>query len=364
MNIMWEKAVAAVLSVSSLVCSSLFCVNYGDDLLKYTADISSLAQTHEESQPEEDAPSREVAATSSERASSVSSAPAESESEDAESRDTVSSKVEAALAAAKTGKKLGNITPQFFSPYTTANLKKGKVYVNNRTGLELDIKSLLNSFSLRVSTEENSPQVLIVHTHATENYAARDTYYTKEDMARTGDEGRNVIGVGNQVEKVLKKAGISVIHDKTLHDSPSYSGSYTRSYNTVEKYLEEYPDIKVVLDIHRDAIGDGDDLVKPVTEIKGKKAAQVMICVGSNTGSVDYFPGWEKNLSFGMKLQETLETLYPGLARALYVAYDRCWNQNLSEGSIIIEFGTNGNTMEEAEYSATLVGNALVATLK
>ena len=119
----------------------------------------------------------------------------------------------------------------------------------------------------------------------------------------------------------------------------------------------------MVLDIHRDAIGDGDDLIKPVAEIKGKNAAQVMVCVGSNTGSVDYYPNWQNNLSLGLQLQETLETLYPGLARALYVAYDRCWNQNLSPGSLIIEFGTNGNTFQEAKYSATLVGNALVATL-
>ena len=132
----------------------------------------------------------------------------------------------------------------------------------------------------------------------------------------------------------------------------------------MENYLKKYPTIKVVLDIHRDAIGEGDDLIKPVVEIEGKKAAQVMICVGSNTGSVDYYPNWKKNLAFGLALQNNLETLYPGLARALYLAYDRCWNQNLSTGSIIIEFGTNGNTFAEAKYSAKMVGTALIATLQ
>ncbi len=359
MNMTWQSAVAAVMSVCSLLSASLFCINYSDDMvvfatsIKEVTEVSATEQEVETSSPVS-TPKTSQVPTVAESSSSVAAVTSEKES--------VSSKASSTIPAAANSKKLGSITPQFFSPYTTANLHKGKVYVNNRTGLKVDINTLIKGYNLKIT--DDSPQVLIVHTHATENYSTKDTYYTKEDMARTGDESRNVIGVGNEVERVLKKAGIGVIHDKTLHDSPSYSGSYTRSYNTVENYLKKYPNIKVVLDIHRDAIGEGDDLVKPVTEIKGKKAAQVMICVGSNTGSVDYYPNWEKNLSFGLKLQQNLETLYPGLARALYVAYDRCWNQNLSTGSIIIEFGTNGNTFKEAKYSATLVGNGLVATLK
>ena len=89
-----------------------------------------------------------------------------------------------------------------------------------------------------------------------------------------------------------------------------------------------------------------------------------MICIGSNTGTVDYFPNWKENLKLGVKLQQTMEVLYPGLARALFLARDRCYNQNLSKGSVIIEFGTNGNTFDEAEYSAQLVGNAMVTMFK
>ncbi len=365
MNIIWEKWVVAAMMVCSLLCSSLFCLKLGDDTLMFLGEVRAIADGERyatEASQGADAEKTETKPPDSTDTASVDvvSTPLP----DYEKQESaVSSSVSSALPAAADGKKLGNILPQFFSPYTTANQKSGKLYVNNRTGLDIDIAALKKSFSLKLE-EGSEPQVLIVHTHATENYASRDTYYTKSDMARTGEESRNVIGVGNQVEKVLRKAGIGVIHDKTLHDSPSYSGSYNRSYNTVEKYLKKYPTIRVVLDIHRDAIGEGDDLIKPVVEIKGKQAAQVMVCVGSNTGSVDYYPDWEKNLSFGLSLQENLETLYPGLARALFLAYDRCWNQNLSTGSIIIEFGTNGNTFAEAKYSASLVGNALVATLR
>ncbi len=354
------RAVAAVLSISSVICSSVFCVRNGDKLITAADDIRavviSAAQTDydiAQNTIDESTISQAPSSAPTQNTETLSSAVSSSEPE-----SSTSSK---AVAAAANSKKLGNIYSQFFSPYTTANAKYKDVYVNNKSGVELNIKNLLKNYSLKIDTDSKDPQVLIVHTHATENYATKAKYYTKEDMARTGEESRNVIGVGSEVERVLKKAGIGVIHDKTLHDSPSYSGSYNRSYNTVSEYLKKYPSIKIVLDIHRDAIGDGDDLVKPVTKIDGKNAAQVMICVGSNTGSVDYYPNWEENLSFGLKLQQTMEILYPGLARALYVAYDRCWNQNLSTGSVIIEFGTNGNTFAEAKYSATLVGKALVA---
>ena len=360
MNILWEKWIVAIMMIFSLVGSSMFCANCADDTVLFFEEVRAMAVSSKTVDKVEN--TAETVADNGNADSNtigVTSTPLP----DYKTESTVSSSSSSALPAAAGGKKLGKIIPQFFSPYDTANLHSGKIYVNNRTGIKVDLKKLRSGFNLKLQ-EISEPQVLIVHTHATENYASRDTYYTKSDMARTGDESRNVIGVGNEVERVLSKAGIGVIHDKTLHDSPSYSGSYNRSYNTVEKYLKKHPTIKVVLDIHRDAIGEGDDLIKPVVEIKGKKAAQVMVCVGSNTGSVDYFPNWEKNLSFGLALQQNLETLYPGLARALYLAYDRCWNQNLSTGSIIIEFGTNGNTFAEAKHSATLVGNALVATLR
>ena len=362
MNIIWEKWVVAVMMVGSLVCSSLFCLNFADDTLLFFGEVRAMA---EGTACAEEVKLKETTADTQQSSDSTVTSIHSTSLPDYVAEETTdsSSAKSSALPAAAGGKKLGKIVPQFFSPYDTANLHSGKMYVNNRTGLEVDLKGLQRGFSLKLE-DSTEPQVLIVHTHATENYATKDTYYTKSDMARTGDESRNVIGVGNELERVLKKAGIGVIHDKTLHDSPSYSGSYNRSYNTVEKYLKKHPTIKVVLDIHRDAIGEGDDLIKPVKEIEGKKAAQVMVCVGSNTGSVDYYPNWEKNLSFGLALQNNLETLYPGLARALYLAYDRCWNQNLSTGSIIIEFGTNGNTFAEAKCSATLVGRALVATLK
>ena len=261
-------------------------------------------------------------------------------------------------------KRLGKLISQFLSPYN-ANTSYNNIYVNNQSGKKINIKKLTEGFKTGVELKNAQPQVLIMHTHATENYVKHDgNYYTKSDLERTSNESQNVIGVGNRLAEVLEKGGVTVLHDKTLHDSPSYSGSYNRAAVTVQKYLKKYPSIKVVLDVHRDAIGSGDDLVKPIQKIDGKDAAQVMICVGSQTGSIDYFPDWQENLKLGLKIQQTMEVMYPGLARAMYLSYEHSYNQNLHKGSIIIEFGTNGNNFEEAEYSAQLVGNALVTMFK
>ena len=280
---------------------------------------------------------------------------------------SVSSKTEETKQEKKPAKKEkeeGKILSQFFSP-SSATDSFGTAYLNNRSGQSVDIKSLLEGENTALDFGSQKPQVLIVHTHATENYMNTDKdYYTASDLERTKKENESVIGVGSKIAALLEKEGISVIHDKTLHDYPSYSGAYSRSYETTSSYLKKYSSIKLVLDIHRDAIASGDDLIKPVTEIDGKNAAQVMICVGSQTGVVADFPNWKKNLALGLRLHKSIEALYPGLARPLYLAYEREYNQSLHQGSLIIEFGTNANTFFEAEYSAQLVANAIIATFR
>lgn len=352
------QVISAILCVFSLVTSLMLCAYCSDDALIYAKSLKTSQSVSALKTAAE--PTAGIKDSTKTLADGIADSADLNSSEKTADKSDVSSKSDTAKGKEK---KLGKVYGQFFSPYT-ANTAYNNTFVNNQSGVSINIKQLLSSYKSTVAVGDAKPQVLIMHTHATENYTKNDGYYTKSDLERTGKADNSVIGVGNKLEAVLKKGGISVLHDKTLHDSPSYNGSYSRSAVTVSKYLKKYPSISVVIDLHRDAIGDGDDLVKPVTEIKGKKAAQVMICVGSNTGTVDYFPNWKENLKLGVKLQQTMEVLYPGLARALFLARDRCYNQNLSKGSVIIEFGTNGNTFDEAEYSAQLVGNAMVTMFK
>ncbi len=250
-------------------------------------------------------------------------------------------------------------------PLSAANTVTGGVHVSNKTGLSSPIQDLLEKgmpFSLKSTGQ---PQVLIVHTHATESYLQGDYgYYISSASTRSTDNTKNTVRVGQVLAEVLNKANIVTINDATQHDHPNYNGSYTRSRTTIEQYLEKYPTIQVVIDLHRDAIGGGENIkIKPTTTVNGKKAAQVMILAGAQTGSVENFPNWQENLRFCLQLQRQLETDYGNLARPLL--FKACkYNFDVLPGSILVEVGTDANTLEEAEYAAELLGNALVQLLK
>ena len=212
--------------------------------------------------------------------------------------------------------------------------------------------------------ESNEVQVLITHTHTTECYLDYDAgFFNPDDKSRTDDTQKNMIAVGKQVAEVLRQAGIGVIHDTEIHDKP-YNGAYSHSRKAVEKYLKQYPSICVVLDIHRDAIYQSDGKrVKPTAVINGKKAAQMMIIVGMmNTKSVPN-PHTADNLAFGARLQQVAHRRYAGLMRPMVLA-DARYNQQLSTGMILVEVGSDVNTLPEAIYAAELLGNSLVETVK
>ena len=253
----------------------------------------------------------------------------------------------------------GKIQTRYISPYN-APISYDKVYMKNNTSLKIDLKNLLEE-KINFKIEKNdSPQVLIVHTHATESFFIQNTdYYTEKYNSRSTDNKINMTAIGEVVAQKLNDSGIKTLHDKTQHDYPNYTGSYTRSAQTIKSYLKKYPSIKVVLDLHRDAVtADNSDKVKLVTNINSKNAAQVMLVMGSQSGSVTGFENWQENLKLAVKLQQKLEQKYPTLARPLTLN-SKLYNQNLTTGSLLLEFGTDANSLDEALYSAELVGNAL-----
>lgn len=264
-------------------------------------------------------------------------------------------------AASVSGNVKGKILSQYISPYN-AGLSYNNVYLKNGTSHKIDIKSLLSS-SLSFKLKKNDePQVLIMHTHTTETFMEDDSeYYTDSFTSRSRDKTKNMVSVGEIVAEKLNAAGIKTLHDTTEHDYPQYSGSYTRAAQTINSYLKKYPSIKVVLDLHRDAVSSGEsDKVKLVTEINGKKAAQVMLVMGSQSEGESSFPNWKENLKLAVRLQQTLEVKYPTLARPISLTTGK-YNESLTKGSLLIEFGTDANSLAEVHYSAGLVGDALAS---
>ena len=237
-------------------------------------------------------------------------------------------------------------------------------YIKDNTGLDVDFKKLLNDeLTFSVKSNSDSPQVLIYHTHTNEGYLDEDVdYFYSDYYSRTQNTDFNVVAVGEAITNVLNKNGIKTLHDKTVHDS-AYKGAYDRSVQTVLSDMEEYKDIKVVIDIHRDALGTEKNKVKPVFEYNGKKGAQIMILAGCDPNGARNFTNWKNNLNFALKIQNTAEKLYPNMTRPLdfdYFAY----NEYVCDGSLLIEIGADGNSIDEAIYSGELLGDVLSKVLK
>lgn len=207
------------------------------------------------------------------------------------------------------------------------------------------------------------PQVLIYHTHATESYCPYDDgFYDTRYNWRSTDNNNNMVAVGDVMAKVLSQNGIAVIQDTSQHDYPSYNGSYANSYRSVKDYLEHYPTIKVVLDVHRDAIERSAGLiVKPTIEHEGQNYAQLMLVSNCDDGS-GLLPNWHKNLSFAAAFSTELEQMIPGITRPILFSY-RKYNQQLSNGALLMEFGSHANTLEEACRTAQIAGEALANIL-
>lgn len=257
----------------------------------------------------------------------------------------------------------GKVIEQYISPYT-AKYSYDKVYLKNNTNLNINIKSFLES-ELKISLKKtDSPQVLILHTHATETFLESDaTVYSKSYKSRTTDNQKNMVKIGTIIAEELNNAGIVTLHAKTQHDYPEYTGSYSRAAKTINSYLKKYPSIKIVLDLHRDALSVDSDKIKLVTKINGEKAAQVMLVMGSQSGSVKNFPKWKENLKLAVRLQQIMETKYPTLARPITLTSSN-YNESLTTGSMLIEFGTDANSLSEAKYSALMVADCLETLLK
>ena len=231
------------------------------------------------------------------------------------------------------------------------------VYLYNRTQLPVDLAAAASA-PVNIALPEEGPQVLIVHTHGTEAYTpdGADQYEPSDNNTRTLDEGYNVIRVGDEIERVFTELGLSVVHDRTLYDYPKYKGAYDRSGAGIAAYLEQYPTVRVVLDIHRDAlVGEDGTVYKAVTTIDGVKTAQVMLVLGSSEGGEH--PNWTENLALAVRIQQSMDRLYPTLARPMTLRTPR-YNQHLTRGSLLVEVGCHGNTLQEALAGARLFARA------
>lgn len=210
----------------------------------------------------------------------------------------------------------------------------------------------------------DAPRVLIISTHATEAYAMEPGWeYEESSEARTLDTDYNVVRVAEELTGILRQAGISVIHDTTLNDYPSYNGAYNQAASRIQSVLEQYPTIQMVIDVHRDAMADEDgNEIATAATVNGQDTARVMLVMGTDEGGLSH-PDWEGNLSWALKIQKIMEEQSPGLARPLNLRTER-FNENMTPGSFLLEVGSAGDTLQEALTAIHLFGGALVEAIE
>lgn len=202
--------------------------------------------------------------------------------------------------------------------------------------------------ALKKPLDDSKPEVLIYHTHTSENYDA--------NCPDSLNEETNVVGAGDVLENELRNNyGISVVHDKTNH-CESYNDSYKRSAETVDYYLNEYGDFKIIIDLHRDSV---DNKAATTTEIYGMSASRIMFVNAKNSTR------YEKNKELTEKIFNKTQELFPGLARKIYT-YNRginAFNQSKSDGCVLFEIGSHTNTPEESKVTAECMARVIAEIL-
>ena len=199
---------------------------------------------------------------------------------------------------------------------------------------------------LKITKETDTPQILIYHSHSQETFAD----------SREGEESDTIVGVGDYLTQLLtENYGYQVVHLKEQFDMAGgeldRSAAYDYARDYLEPYLQENPDIQVIIDLHRDGVPEDRHLV---TEINGKPTAQILFYNGlsytTSKGSLDYLPNpyIQQNLAFSFQLEYQAAQYYPQFYRGIYLAGYR-YNLHLRPRSLLLEAGAQTNTVQEVK---------------
>ena len=273
--------------------------------------------------------------------------------ENDKNNDEEQNETEKITLASKESVKTEVVTPNPISD--NANVQYGSVKIKNQTTFNLT-EDLLNP-----DIKIDNKNVVIFHTHSCESYTPSEKYqYTQTGNYRTTDKNYSVIRVGTELENYLKQYNIDVVHDTSYHDYPSYTGSYTRSLQTVENILKTTQS-DIVIDLHRDAVGSRPDYA-PTVKIGDDYAAQIMFVIGTNEGGL-WHPNWQQNLKFAVKVQQKAEEMYPGLFKPIMLTKSR-YNQHTAKFANIMEIGSTGNTLDQCLTSMKYLSAVMNEVLK
>lgn len=248
------------------------------------------------------------------------------------------------------------ITKPNYTKKSTKNYDRIDIYgitIYDYSSKNIDYQEL---FERNINLTKKSDPILLYCSHTSETYDNSENFkFDYTGNFRTKDAKYNMLSVASILSNTLKDRGLKVVFDTTPHDYTSYDNAYKNSMKTINNNLEKYSKFGIIIDVHRDAAADLS--FGPTVEVNGKTTAKLMLVVGVG---YDGFPNeyWKENLSLAIQIAKQGEEMYPGLFRQVLVR-DARYNQHLSVGSLLVEVGATGNTLEEAYYGARCFANIL-----
>ncbi len=242
----------------------------------------------------------------------------------------------------------------------------GKLYVKNNTSYKLNAKESLSADKMTLpaisggAARDEDPIVLIYHTHGTEGYAEEGkTSYAKKNLPRSTDTSKNVVAVGEALAQTLVSLGVPTYHCKTMFDKGDYNHAYQNSRAGVDEILKQYPSIRYIFDLHRDALSGDGVTYKVLTYDESTPIAQVMLVVGTDSAGADH-GNWRENFAFAVDVQYLMTKRLSNIMRPICIK-NSSYSQELSPRAMLIEIGTCVNTLSEAKEAALILGQTLAA---
>jgi stage II sporulation protein P len=220
-------------------------------------------------------------------------------------------------------------------------------------GLEIVSSMIPAKMPQKLKLDAKKPTIFIFHTHATESYLPESAgnFHSLENRKYT------VRQVGDNLEDQLLKKGYKVIHDDTVHDHPSYEQSYIRSLETLTRNLKEQPSLKIVFDVHRDAVMNKAQANNTIT-IKGEKVAKYQLILGGKNDNYDQLK------TFADYFYAKSESMYPGLAKKTLMKDYAKFNQYNSDYYLLIEIGNISNHTDEAIRTTKYVAEIMDSVIQ
>ncbi len=199
--------------------------------------------------------------------------------------------------------------------------------------------------------DNSKPQVIIYHTHSSESYQP----YTASNFHRQEEAG-TVREVGGVMASELNRLGIAVVHDKTIHDSPSYNESYDRSMETITALMKKYPTAEVIIDLHRDAAAYTGNVGETMM-IEGEKTAKYKLVVGQNNDN------YSQLMAFANKVNTAADKMYPGFSGRI-IEKEYRYNEYIADKYLLLEVGNNQNNIKEVRKTGKYFARVLAEVLE